>query len=132
MSRDLVERALCATLTQHETGEVRGSDCVDVAGTLSVLRTELNRLRGILNAPEVEEFFVAVESETRHQRARGRDETDADKQPEDWLWTLSYLATKALMSRRYGDRHKYLHHIITAAALCANWHRYAAADRFQK
>lgn len=128
----LVEHAMTRLLIQDETGDCPGSAHPDAAGTLIILREELRRLRSIFDAPEIEEFFSAAKLETKHQRARGRDDGDAEKQPEDWLWTLGYLATKALQSRRYGDRTKYLHHIITAAALCANWHRHALADRFQK
>ena len=43
--------------------------------------------------------------------------------PEDWFWTLSYLAGKALRAHIDGDRNKALHHTISSAALLLNWHR---------
>jgi hypothetical protein len=83
-------------------------------------------LHGLINAPEIIDFRKAVEIEAAHQRLR-RGETDAEKSPEDWLFVVGYLATKATQAARYGDRERYLHHIVTTAAALANWHRHAVA-----
>ena len=76
----------------------------------------------VLNHPEISNFVKGVIIEAQHQRERWGSEHDGGKSPEDWLWLIAYLATKATQANRYGDQEKYLHHIITAAAACANWH----------
>ena len=78
-----------------------------------------------LNAPELHSFRDAVVLEAAHQRERWGTDHDGGKQPEDWLWLVAYLATKAGQAHRYGDREKYLHHIVTCGAACANWHAHA-------
>lgn len=75
-----------------------------------------------LNAPELLAFRDAVVQEAAHQRERWGTAHDGGKQPEDWMWLVAYLSTKATQAYRYGDQAKYLHHIITCAAACANWH----------
>ena len=45
------------------------------------------------------------------------------KTPEDWFWLIGYLVGKAI---RPDDPGKRLHHIITTAAACLNWHRHEA------
>lgn len=79
-------------------------------------------LEGAINAPEIHYFIKAVQLEAVHQRKRWGTEHDAGKEAEDWLWLCAYLATKATQAHRYGDQNKYLHHIITCAATCLNWH----------
>jgi hypothetical protein len=89
------------------------------------LRADSDRWHAIAT-PEVHDFVQAVEREALHQRQRWSTEHDGGKQPEDWLWLVAYLATKAVMSHRYSDREKYLHHIVTTAAACCNWHANAS------
>lgn len=81
-----------------------------------------------LNAPELHSFRDAVVLEAAHQRERWGSDHDAGKTPEDWMWVVAYLSTKATQAHRYGDREKYLHHIITCAAACANWHAAATGE----
>lgn len=75
-----------------------------------------------LSAPELHSFRDAIVLEAAHQRERWGAEHDEGKGPEDWMWLVAYLSTKATQANRYGDGEKYLHHIVTCAAACANWH----------
>ena len=77
----------------------------------------------ILNTPELRSFADGVVIEALHQRERWGAEHDQLKTPWDWFWTLGYLSQKAAHAALCGDRNKALHHMITAAALLANWHR---------
>lgn len=70
-----------------------------------------------LNTPEIADFLVAVEREALHQRDRWGSEHDAGKTDADWFWLIGYLAGKAI-----NKPEKLLHHVITTAAACLNWH----------
>ena len=102
--------------------------CVNAARVLLQVIAENERLREIeqryiqLATPEIHDFTVAMEREAAHQRDLWKNDHDAGKGALDWLWLIGFLATKAAQADRYGDREKYLHHIITAAAACCNWH----------
>jgi hypothetical protein len=85
-------------------------------------RAEVGRLTKLINTPEIVDFVKAVQIEAVHQRERWGPDHDDGKSPADWFWLLGYLAGKALNSAIRGDRDKLLHHIITTAAACANWH----------
>lgn len=89
---------------------------------------ELDRLNQRLNSPEIHDFADAIVREAAHQRERWGTDHDSGKEPEDWLWLVAFLATKAAQAHRYDDTEKYLHHIITAAAACCNWHAHACGD----
>ena len=75
-----------------------------------------------INTPELIDFREAVMLEAQHQRLRWSADHDAGKQPQDWFWLIGYLSGKALRSHIDGDTDKALHHTITVAAACANWH----------
>jgi hypothetical protein len=89
-----------------------------------------------LNTPEIVDFLAGVEREALHQRERWAAIGDGGKSDADWFWLLGYLGGKALHSgtqaaaaRVVGDPEHYgpheekrLHHIITVAAACLNWH----------
>lgn len=107
-----------AQCPQHPLSEAR-------AETAS-LREEVNRLSNLLNAPEIHDFAAAVVREAAHQRSRWGTEHDSGKGALEWFWLIGFLATKATQAARYGDQEKYLHHIITTAAACANWHANAS------
>lgn len=79
-----------------------------------------------INTPELTDFIRGIQLEALHQRQRWGTNHDQGKTPEDWLWLLAYLATKASQASRYNDQDKYLHHIITCAAACLNWHANAS------
>lgn len=75
-----------------------------------------------LDVPELEDFAKGVVIEAQHQRQRWGDEHDSEKEPEEWFWLVGYLAGKGLRSQRDGDMQKFKHHLITGAAVLANWH----------
>lgn len=81
-----------------------------------------------VNSPQIDNFLEAVKLEAVHQRARWGADHDVGKTPEDWLWLLGYLATKATQAARYDDRPKFLHHIVTTAAAALNWHAHATGE----
>lgn len=87
------------------------------------LKREVERLNAIINTPQSNNFLRAVSTEAEHQRQRWGSEHDAGKAPSDWFWLIGYLAGKGLHSHAGGNIEKAEHHIITTAAVCANWHR---------
>jgi hypothetical protein len=92
----------------------------------AALRAEVERLRAdaeryrAIHTPEISNFVVAIESEALHQRERWGNEHDAGKSDADWFWLVGYLAGKGI--RPEVTPEKQLHHIITTAAACLNWH----------
>lgn len=86
------------------------------------LAARVKALTALLNTPELYDFAKAVTLEAAHQRERWGSDHDAGKTDPDWFWLLGYLAGKALHSLKTGDTDKALHHVITTAAACANWH----------
>lgn len=86
------------------------------------LAGEVERLRALLNTPEVDDFARGVVSEAQHQRERWGAEHDAGKAPLDWFWLIGYLAQKAASAHISGDIEKAKHHTISTAAALANWH----------
>ena len=89
---------------------------------LEAALAERDRLTALINTPEILDFVKAVQIEAVHQRERWGAAQDEGKTGADWFWLLGYLAGKALYCDKHGDREKLLHHIITTAAACANWH----------
>lgn len=87
-------------------------------------KAEYERLHALLNTPELLDFVKGVQVEAAHQRERWGKQHDSTKSPEEWLWVVGYLAGKALQAQRTGDLDKHRHHLITAAAVLANWHAY--------
>ncbi|MPS27597.1 MAG: hypothetical protein E2576_11190 [Alcaligenaceae bacterium] len=73
-----------------------------------------------LHTPEIANFLSGVENEALHQRERWCTSGDAGKSDADWFWLIGYLAGKAI--RPDASVEKRLHHIITTAAACLNWH----------
>jgi hypothetical protein len=82
----------------------------------------LEELEAILNTPELDDFAKGVVLEARHQRARWPADHDIWKEAEEWYWVVGYLAGKALRAQRDGDMEKFKHHLISSAAVLANWH----------
>lgn len=87
---------------------------------------ENERLRALLNSPQTANFLEAVRTEAAHQIERWGTDHDAGKGDGDWFWLLGYLAGKAI--RPDATPEKKLHHIITTAAACLNWHRHATGE----
>lgn len=100
--------------------------CRDVINEMEVKQetdsTELKRLRDLLNTPEFHDFAKGVTLEAAHQRERWGTDYDDGKEAADWFWLIGYLAQKAMMSQIAGNTDKALHHTISTAAACANWH----------
>jgi hypothetical protein len=81
-----------------------------------------------LDVPELEDFAKGTIVEAQHQRQRWGDEHDTSKEPEEWFWLVGYLAGKGLHAQRAGNMEKFKHHLITGAAVLANWHARTVAD----
>lgn len=101
----------------------------EIVELVEALREEKNRLEDLINNPHTEDFLEAVRTEAAHQRERWGTGHDAGKSPEDWLFLMGYLGTKACQSHREftktGDgrsQEKALHHTISTAGACLNWH----------
>lgn len=84
---------------------------------------ELERLRGLINSPELEDFGRGVQLEAAHQVERHGAAHDEGKGPLDWFWLIGFLAQKAAFAAIAGDMDKARHHCISTAAALANWHR---------
>lgn len=88
--------------------------------------SELHRLQAELNSPHTNDFLEAVRREAIHQRERF--EGEEGKEPSDFFWLVGYLAGKALQAAVLGDREKALHHTISTAAACLNWHAHITGE----
>ncbi len=91
---------------------------------------ELTRLRELekrVNSPKTDEFFEAVRNEAAHQVTRWGEDHDLKKSPPEWIALMVHLLGKAVKAYWEGNAEKYLHHIVTGAAVCLNWHRQAIA-----
>lgn len=91
--------------------------------------TEIERLKGLINTPQVGNFLEAVQLEAAHQTERWSVEHDEGKSPPEWLWLLGHLASKACLAAVRSDLEKALHHTISSAALCLNWHAHLSGVR---
>lgn len=89
----------------------------------------LRELDELINTPIVDDFLKAVRLEAAHQCERWGVDNDAGKAPADWFWLLGYLAGKALAAALAGDMQKALHHTISTAAACLNWHAHLTGAR---
>lgn len=92
-------------------------------GLVERQKAEIERLNSLISTPFISDFFEAVKLEAAHQQDRWGTEGDAGKAPEDWLFLVGFLCGKAAASFRAGDHSKGIHHIISSAAVCLNWHR---------
>lgn len=113
---------------EHAKWLVMAKDMAEVLAFASTPRSasadteELERLRGLLNTPEIDSFLRAVHLEAVHQVERWGTTDDRAKRPADWFWLIGYLAGKALHSQVGGNAEKALHHCISTAAALYNWH----------
>ena len=87
------------------------------------LIAEVRSLRALISTPKTEDFIEAIKIEAAHQIKRSGVEHDGGKTDADWFWLVGYLAGKAIHKPE-----KKLHHIITTAAACLNWHRNATGE----
>lgn len=79
------------------------------------------RLR-LINTPEIKNFLEGVALEAQHQRHRWGTDHDAGKTTWDWVFLIGHLSTRAGANLMAGNMEKALHHAITTAAACLNWH----------
>lgn len=93
------------------------SDDPDSAHDCEKAVTELRRLHQLIFTPHTVDFVRAVEAEAAYQREKWGTDHDGGKTDADWFWLIGHLAGKAL-----NKPEKQLHHIITTAAACLNWH----------
>lgn len=91
------------------------------------LHAEVERLNGLINTPELQDFMEAIKLEAAHQRERWGEAHDTAKDVPDWFWLIGYVCGKAMNAWKNNNHEKLLHHIITTAAVCLNWHRHAKA-----
>jgi hypothetical protein len=89
-------------------------------------REDCCAMREILNRPEINDFLLGVKLEASHQLTRWGTAQDRSKGPEEWYWLVGYLAGKALQAQRADDEGKFMHHLISTAAILANWHYFAS------
>lgn len=97
------------------------------------LQAENSKLKTLINTPVVDDFLAAIPLEAAHQQQRWGVDHDAGKTPFDWVFLIGHLATRAASKMQEGDMDKALHHTITTAAVCLNWHRHMTGEltRFQ-
>jgi len=100
----------------------------------------VEELEALISSPQTEDFLQAVRVEAAHQVERWGVEHDESKADQDWFWLLGYLAGKAVhegksiaMTVAVGNNptqheQKRLHHVITTAAACLNWHRHLTGE----
>lgn len=97
--------------------------------TIRCALAEGDRLEALVNTPETEDFLLGVKIEAAHQVEKWGEAHDRGKSAENWFWLVGFLAGKCLRAAIEGDRTKALHHTVSTAAACANWHRAIAADQ---
>jgi len=113
----VAEKVVVRTARQLAAWNRRATDA-----TLTAAEAELDRLRALINTPEVDDWFAGVRIEAAHQVERWGVEHDAGKTAFDWFWLVGYLAQKAADAQIRGDADKAKHHTISTAAALLNWH----------
>jgi len=104
--------------------DVEGFQCEQDENAQTTLRIseENQRLRTMINTPELENFLRAVHIEAIHQVERWGTAHDRAKRPADWFWLVGYLGGKALHAAVSNERDKALHRCVSTAAALYNWH----------
>jgi hypothetical protein len=110
-------------------GEVGRTHTPGLGAEIEAARAEIQRLHALLSTPHITDFLEAVRTEAAHQYERWGIDHDAGKTAEDWSALVTYLHGKAIRAHFKGDREKLLHHIITVAAVCLNWHAHLNGKR---
>lgn len=75
-----------------------------------------------LDDPQIDDFMDAVKSEMQHQRKRWGKDHDHDKEVFDWIALAVRLQGKMVEAVWNKDKDKFLHHVITLAAVMGNCH----------
>jgi hypothetical protein len=111
-----------ATCVSEDAANGRALDIAGMFNEAPAVAAEVERLKALLNTPEVEDFVKGAALEAGHQRQRWPSDHDVGKTPFDWFWLVGYLAQKAAAAAVSGDVEKAKHHTISTAAVLANWH----------
>lgn len=101
-------------------------DMIDLQCELTEVTAERDQMDRLINTPSTGNFLSSVELEAAHQVLRWASEHDAGKTDADWFWLIGYLAGKVMRPEQTTE--KRLHHIITTAAVCLNWHRHVTGE----
>jgi hypothetical protein len=96
-----------------------------LAGELRAVIYERDALNRLIDMPSTADFLESVKLEAAHQRQHIVADHDAGKADSEWFWLIGYLAGKALSAPTMEKR---LHHVITTAAACFNWHRHVTGE----
>lgn len=92
------------------------------AAALRTAEHRVKELEALINTPELHDFVKGIPLEAAHQRERWGVDHDTGKTPFDWVFLIGHLATRAATNYMAGNLDKALHHAVTTAAACANWH----------
>lgn len=95
---------------------------------LDLTKCHVEELERMFSTPVVDDFMKALPLEAAYQQKKWGTSHDAGKSAEDWIFLVGYLLGKAREADKRGTLEKALHHTITAAAACLNWHRYMCGD----
>lgn len=71
---------------------------------LIAARDERDRLRTLINTPELVDFPKAVLLESVHQEQRWGTDDREGKKPYDWHWLVAHLCGRALEHHKEADR----------------------------
>lgn len=122
MTEDELHEGMIRRARRLAPGHWSNSDIDCLLRLLNEERAAGQQLHALLNTPQTIAFIEAVRIEAAHQVDRWGPAHDRGKSSENWFWLIGYLAGKALRSAIEGDTEKALHHTISSAAACANWH----------
>ncbi len=122
---DVRDKANAVRLTQSEFEALR-DEVKRLEQDRAMVTDDRNRLLALINSPVTEDFLKGVRNEVAHQVIRWPG--DAAKTHVDWLGVVAWLSGKAARAMERGDRDKALHHTISTAAVCCNWHAHLSAQ----
>lgn len=111
----------------HKAYQHRQPEIDALTARAAELEAENKRLDCLINNPHTMHFLESVQLEAAHQQERWASSHDAGKADPDWFWLLGFLAGKAIRPDQTPE--KRLHHIITSAAACLNWHAHVVGYR---
>lgn len=87
----------------HYMGTFDG-ESEELAALRRSMAAEIDRLRGIIDTPELVDFPKAVHLEAVHQEVRWGTEDREGKTPADWFRLVGHLSTRALEHHKEADR----------------------------
>lgn len=132
-------------LLSREGAMIHCCSSYEICEILKKDAAELRRQHALLNTPELLSFRDGVVLEAAHQRERWSSIKDGEKSALDWFQLVISLSTRAAEHHKEAERlthllptaglqssnlkqqidyhrEKAVHHTITCAAACANWH----------